>query len=120
MTHPDESLRVARTPEGVRFAIHVTPRARKARVGGLHGGALRVAVTAPPVEGQANRACVAALAEALGLARGALAIARGERGRSKSIVARGDPARLERRLRALAGETGTGTARAAGTSDEGG
>jgi uncharacterized protein YggU (UPF0235/DUF167 family) len=66
------------------------------------------------VEGQANRACVAALAEALGLARGALAIARGERGRSKAIVARGDPARLERRLRALAGEPGTSEAGAEG------
>ena len=102
MTAGGESLKVSRTPEGVRFAIHVSPRARKARVGGQHGDALRVAVTAPPVDGGANRAVLEALAKALGLRRGELAIASGERGRSKVIVAAGDPAELERRLRDLA------------------
>jgi uncharacterized protein (TIGR00251 family) len=97
-------LNVARTPEGVRFTIHVTPRARVRRVGGLHGDALRVAVTAPPVEGAANRAVVEALAEALGLRRGDLQVASGARGRRKAVVARGDPERLERRLLALASD----------------
>jgi uncharacterized protein (TIGR00251 family) len=82
----------------VSFVIHVSPRARKARVGGLHGDALRVAVTAAPVEGEANRACVAALAEALGLRREALRIASGQRGRRKRVVASGDPERLAQRL----------------------
>jgi len=96
------SLNVARTPEGVRFSIHVTPRARVPRVGGRHGGALRVAVSAPPVEGAANRAVVEALAAALGLRRGDLEIVAGERGRGKAVVARGDAGRLEARLLALA------------------
>lgn len=103
MTPGSGNLNVARTPEGVRFSIHVTPRARASRVGGLHGDALRVAVTAPPVEGAANRAVVEALAVALGLRRGDLEVASGQRGRRKAIVARGDPDRLEARLRALAG-----------------
>jgi len=96
------SLNVARTPEGVRFSIHVTPRARVPRVGGRHGGALRVAVSAPPVEGAANRAVVAALAEALGLRRSDLEVVSGERGRSKTVVARGDAGQLEACLLALA------------------
>jgi len=61
-------------------------------------------VTAPPVEGSANRACLEALAQALSLRRGDLAIGSGQRGRRKAIVAHGDPARLERRLRGLAGD----------------
>ncbi|NNL66385.1 MAG: YggU family protein [Myxococcales bacterium] len=93
-----------RTPDGVRFAIHVSPRARKARVGGLHGDALRVAVRAPPVEGEANRACVAALAEALGVARREVRIVSGERGRRKTVEASGDPPQLERRLQELANQ----------------
>jgi uncharacterized protein (TIGR00251 family) len=87
----------------VSFFIHVSPRARKARVGGLHGDALRVAVTAPPVEGEANRACVEALARALGLPRDAVRIASGQRGRRKRVVAEGDPGRLARRLQELGG-----------------
>ena len=104
LTAGGESLKVSRTPEGVRFAIHVTPRARKPRVGGLYGSALRVAVAAPPVDGAANQAILIALAQALGLRRGDLAISSGEHGRGKGIVARGDPARLEARLRELAGD----------------
>ena len=103
MTTAGESLKVSRTPEGVRFAIHVSPRSRRARVGGLHGDALRVAVGAPAVEGAANRACLGALADALGLRPGNLEIRSGERGRAKTILSRGDPEQLERRLRELAG-----------------
>ena len=102
MTEAEQGLKVSPAPQGVRFAIHVSARARKARVGGLHGDALRVAVAAPPVEGAANQACVAALAKALGLAKREIEIAAGARSRRKQIVARGRPTALERRLRELA------------------
>lgn len=104
MTVPPESPNVAASSEGVSFVIHVSPRARKARVGGMHGDALRVAVTATPVEGEANRACVEALARALGLRRDALRIASGQRGRRKRVLAQGDPEQLARRLRELAAD----------------
>jgi len=102
LTAGQQNPKVSRTPEGVRFEVHVSPRARRERVGGLHGAALRVAVTAPPVEGEANRACIEALARALSLRRREVRILSGEHGRDKRVEASGDPDELEARLRALA------------------
>jgi hypothetical protein len=87
---------------GIGFWIHVTPRAKRPRVGGLHGDALRVAVSAPPVEGEANEACARALAGAFGVVRGAVGLDPGARGRRKKVTIAGDPDALERRARALA------------------
>ena len=84
------------------FWILVTPRSRAAGVGGLRGDALRVAVSAPPVDGRANAACVAALAEAFGVARRAVELDPGSRGRRKRVRIRGERERLEERLRELA------------------
>jgi uncharacterized protein (TIGR00251 family) len=89
------------------FWIHVTPRSRRESVGGLHGDALRVAVTAPPIEGQANEACARALARALGVRRAAVRIDPGARGRRKRIQVDGDPEALEARLGGLAGRPET-------------
>lgn len=94
---------VSRLPEGLAFWIHVTPRSRREAVGGLHGDALRVAVAAPPVEGQANEACARALARAFGVRRGAIRIDPGARSRRKRIQVDGDPEALEARLGELAG-----------------
>jgi uncharacterized protein (TIGR00251 family) len=90
------------TAEGVALWIHVTPRARRAQLGGLHDGALRVAVTEPPADGAANQACRRSLARALGVRRDAVAIDPGSRHRRKRVRIAGDPAALTRRLRALA------------------
>lgn len=70
---------------GVRFAVHVQPRAKKPGIDGTHGDALRVRVHAPPVEGAANEAVVALLAEALGVPARAVHIAAGQSGRQKLV-----------------------------------
>ncbi|MHB1312890.1 MAG: DUF167 domain-containing protein [Gemmatimonadaceae bacterium] len=70
---------------GVRFAIHVQPRSRRPGIDGLHGDALRVRVQAPPVEGAANEAVAAVLAEALGVPARAVHIAAGQSGRQKLV-----------------------------------
>ena len=84
------------------FWIHVTPRARRAAVGGSHGDALRVAVREPPLGGAASAACVGALAEALGVTKTAVILNRGARGRRKRVRVEGEPLRLEAQIRALA------------------
>jgi uncharacterized protein YggU (UPF0235/DUF167 family) len=101
-------LSVDRTADGVAFWIHVTPRARVARIGGRHGDALRVAVSEPPVDGRANAACQRALSEALGLRRRQIAIDPSSRGRRKRVQAGGDSAELAARLRELAAAQGVG------------
>lgn len=73
----------------VRFAVRVQPRASRSGVDGLHGGALRVRVNAPPVDGAANAAVVDVLAEALGVARRSVRIIAGESSRSKVVEVAG-------------------------------
>lgn len=108
MPDREQSLPVDRTADGIAFWIHVTPRARVAKVGGRHGDALRVAVSEPPVEGRANGACQQALSEALGLRRRCVAIDPSSRGRRKRVQATGDGAALAERLRELAAPPGVG------------
>ncbi len=87
---------------GLRFWIHVTPKAKHASVGGTHGDALRVAVKAPPVDGKANAACVQALADALNLRRSEVEIDPAAKSRRKRVLVRGDAEDLGARLLALA------------------
>jgi uncharacterized protein len=87
----------------VTFDVLVQPRASRPGVGPLVGDRLRVAVAAPPVDGQANDAVVRALAEALGVPRSAVAIVRGESGRRKTVRVTGVPAT---RVQALAAGSG--------------
>ena len=99
-------LTVSETSDGVAFWIHVTPRARRPLVAGCRSDALRVAVAAPPVEGNANAACVRALAEALGVRRSEVELDPRSRGRRKRVQVHGDPDDLAARLRRLAAAGG--------------
>ena len=79
--------------------IQVVPRASRAAVGPAVGDRLRVAVTAPPVDGAANAAVIDALAEAFGVKRAAVTILRGLTGKRKTVrVAGATRAALERML----------------------
>jgi uncharacterized protein len=69
----------------MRITVDVTPRARRPGVQRLPGGVYRVAVTAPPHEGQANDAVIAALARHFAVGRGRVRIVQGHRGRRKVI-----------------------------------
>ena len=99
-------LTVRQSPTGVRFAVRVQPGARApARrrgwtggVDGVHGDALKVRLAAPPVDGAANEALVALLAEALGVRPGAVRIVHGATGRTKVIEVDGLEAASVRRL----------------------
>ena len=71
--------------DGVRFAVHVQPRAKRPGIDGTHGDALRVRVQAPPVEGAANDAVIAVIAAALGVSARAVHIATGRSGRQKLV-----------------------------------
>ena len=70
---------------GVTFDILVQPRASRARLGPLHGDRLKVAVTAPPVDGEANAAVIELVARALGVARSAVEVTAGASSRRKTL-----------------------------------
>src|SRR4051812_50099888 len=65
----DMAVQIAPHPEGATMAVRAQPNARKTTVVGEHGGALKVAVTAPPEDGRANEALVEVLRDWLGLRR---------------------------------------------------
>lgn len=71
----------------VRIAVRVKPGASRARVGGTYGeDALVIAVNAPPVDGAANEAVVAALAEALGVRPRMVRLVSGQSARTKVLA----------------------------------
>ena len=81
-----------------RFAVRVKPGAKRESVGGSHGGALVIAVTAPAIEGKANEAVRKALAKAFGVRRQDVTIVAGERGRDKVVDLPGADERLQELL----------------------
>ncbi len=88
------------TPAGAVFDVKLHPRAKKNAITGEVGGALKVALTAPPVEGKANNACIKFLSEVLDVPRSAVTIAAGETGRQKVIRVQGrTAAQVEAQLR---------------------
>ena len=73
------------TSDGIAFAIKLHPRAKKNALTGEIGGALKIAVTAPPVEGRANDACIEFLADTLKVPRASITIVSGATSRTKVI-----------------------------------
>jgi len=92
-------------PAGTALTVRVVPGAASSGLAGLAGGALRVRVAAPAVEGKANAALLAFLAGRLGLRARALRLAAGERGREKLVLI---PGRTPEEVRAALGLDGPG------------
>jgi uncharacterized protein (TIGR00251 family) len=77
--------------------VQVQPRASRNEFAGLHGDRLKIRLTAPPVEGAANAALIAFLAEAFGVAKRQVTLLAGDTGRAKTLRIAG-PARLPAEL----------------------
>lgn len=85
--------------DGCRLEVLVRPKASRTAVVGIHDGRLKIALTAPPVDGEANEALVRFLSTLTGRARSDISIARGHTGRQKSVLLNGlDAAELTRLL----------------------
>jgi uncharacterized protein (TIGR00251 family) len=77
---------VNESKNGLTFDIQVTPRASRAEIAGVQDDALKVKVTALPVEGAANEACIKLLARELGLKKSQLEIFAGGKSRRKTVI----------------------------------
>jgi uncharacterized protein (TIGR00251 family) len=75
--------------DGHELDILVAPRASRPRIGPLHDDRLKIAVSAPPVEGAANQAVLDLLARTLRLPRTGLTVLRGDTSRRKTILIQG-------------------------------
>jgi uncharacterized protein (TIGR00251 family) len=67
------------------FKVQVVPRASRSEIVGEHNGALRIRLSAPPVDGAANEELVRILARAFGVARGFVAITAGHTSKNKQV-----------------------------------
>ena len=86
---PFRDLALTEQADSVIISVRAAPRAGRNALDGVIGGAVRVRLAAPPVEGAANKALLAFLAEVLGVPKRDLAIIGGEHGRRKLICVRG-------------------------------
>jgi uncharacterized protein (TIGR00251 family) len=72
-----------------RIAVRLQPRASRDEIVGLRDGILVVRVTAPPVDGRANRALCKLVAQRAGVAASRVSVVRGERSRDKLVEVEG-------------------------------
>ena len=87
---------------GVSFAVKVQPRARRNAITGLLGEALKLALTAPPVEGRANEAVIKFFAALFEIPRSSVTIASGATNRIKRVHVAGiTPAIVQQRLQRI-------------------
>jgi uncharacterized protein (TIGR00251 family) len=90
MSEADEFVRDV--VDGCTVSVRVQPGARKDTVLGLHGGAVKIALSAPPVDGKANDALVAFVAEKVGLPRARVSLLSGMTNRNKVLRVTGKSA----------------------------
>jgi hypothetical protein len=76
---------VKQNPTDVTFAVRVHPRAKKNTITGALGDALKVSLTAPPLGGRANDACIEFFAKLLKVSRASVTIAAGAASRNKIV-----------------------------------
>jgi uncharacterized protein len=86
----------------LKMQVRVQPKSSRNRVDGIHGDAVKVHITAPPVEGAANKMCLKVLSDFLNVSPALLSIALGHTGRQKQIkisVPNGDPKKMAEEIR---------------------
>ncbi len=76
--------------------VLVQPRASKEEIAGIQGAAIKVRLTAPPVDGEANEALIRFIAKLAGVPRSAVEIVRGKSGRRKTLRVQGVEAAILR------------------------
>jgi uncharacterized protein (TIGR00251 family) len=75
--------------EGTVLDIYVQPKASKNEIVGVHEGCIKIRLTAPPVEGEANKECVRFLAKLFGVPKSSIEIMQGHKARRKTLLFRG-------------------------------
>ena len=85
MTDPerDQILRVI--DDGVELNVLIVPRSSRCEISGIHNNALRIKLTSPPVDNEANVQCCDFIAKQLGIAKRQVLIIRGKTARKKVV-----------------------------------
>jgi len=83
-------LSIQKNSQGLVFKVLVQPRSSKNMLAGLHDDALKIKLTAPPVNNAANRMSIKFLAKALGIPQSSLEIVSGHTSRNKQVLLHSD------------------------------
>ncbi len=83
MTYSD--LQIRETAAGLEVRLHVLPRSKCCEISGVYNGALKLKVTAPPVDDAANRAIIKYFSSLLDISKSGLAILSGQKSRDKIL-----------------------------------
>ncbi|CAG1065813.1 hypothetical protein BAC1_01405 [uncultured bacterium] len=75
--------------KGVLIRVRLQPRSSRNQVEGVHNDSVKIRLTAPPVEGEANKALIEFLSEITGLRKSAFSISSGHKSRDKAVLAEG-------------------------------
>ena len=79
------SLNIKTCRDGIKFSATIQPRSSKNKIFGLQGESLKIRLTSPPVDGEANKMCIKLLAKQLNIASSQIIIVSGQKGRNKLI-----------------------------------
>ncbi|OBX09000.1 hypothetical protein QV08_02730 [Gallibacterium salpingitidis] len=79
-------MAVQQTPEGLLLNIYLQPKASKDQIIGLHGEELKITITAPPIDGQANAHLLKFLSKQFKVAKSQISLRKGELNRHKQIL----------------------------------
>jgi uncharacterized protein len=82
-------LKIRETNMGFEVPLHVLPRAKRSEITGMHNGALKMKVTAPPVDDAANRAIIEFFSKKLGISKSSIQIMSGAKSRDKILQIQG-------------------------------
>lgn len=91
-------LNLSEIPDGVRFDVLVKPKASRNAIIGVHNGALKIAITAAPEKGKANKAIVKLLSRLLKIPKNSIKIVSGETSSRKIIEIEGVSSGLIKKL----------------------
>ena len=78
-------LKLKETEKGVTFEIRVMPRSSRCAIYGIQDGALKIRITAPPLEGRANEECIRFLSDLLKIRKSSVEIISGGKSRKKTV-----------------------------------
>lgn len=100
------SLQIKKCSEGIRFSAYIQPRSSRNEISGLRDQALKIKLTSPPVDGEANKMVIKFLSKTLKLSPSRISIVAGTTSRNKTISIKGlDEDSLMTKLKPFIGET---------------
>lgn len=82
-------LNLKEDKNGVVFTVKVQPRSSKNEICGIYGDAVKIKLTSPPVEGEANESLINFLSKSLNICKGQIEIIGGHKSKNKLIKMRG-------------------------------